>query len=108
MTSAIDDLITFARGLIPPGATESEEARRLDALAAAAREALDGRSVAHGARLVMDKAKQVAAGIISQHTMLLREGVKELSEAGQLSELAVLSLLDALCQARQEATNGER
>ena len=46
MASAIDDLITFARGLIPPGATESEEARRLDALAAAAREAVDGNSVA--------------------------------------------------------------
>ena len=75
--SAIDDLIAFARGLIPPGVTDSEEARRLEALSAAAREAISGRSVAYGASLVMDKAKQVAADIISQHTMLLREAVAE-------------------------------
>ena len=31
-----------------------------------------------------------------------------LRDGGQLSELAALSLLDELCQARQEATNGGR
>lgn len=31
-----------------------------------------------------------------------------LRDGGQLSELAALSLLDELCQSRQEATNGER
>ena len=108
--SAIDDLIAFARGLIPAGVTDSEEVRRLETIAAEVKAeaelAIDAtadevwreRVDAHQLALVHLADARADAERVRRGARCLRERCRRLEARARMAEETHRAHIEAACE----------